>query len=1000
MNRIFSYILLPVCGMGMAISAYAGDTPSRLGERNPLIPPFMEVFDDFPQGSEYDTFDRYFQWINSDGDKNPSGSPRSWGLYNFNGESGGRQFSKCAYLQYPLEVRACDDWLIPRAIRLEAGKYYLVRMDASLFLDNSIHSLEVKMGEYNDAEGMTYSIIPKTEISSIRPELLQGWFVPEFDGLYYMGIHGTSEKALAEPGYLFVDNIGIEAPRTGREPETVSGISFISDPDGTPSAAISFTMPSKAIDGSDLTGELTLTVTRDGSVVKTIKGSRGEEISFTDTTPKADFYTYTFTVSNDAGKGAEIREWQFVGVSNLLPPTVTSIKEFAHGKVRLTWEAPGSDVNGTRINPEKVGYNVYNLLPEGYEIVKSGYAGTEIELDMNLDEEEQTTAEFIVRAVMNGLESEPAQSDFIFIGTPYQLPLEHHFTGSNDEPIIGAHADAGVRWRYLDDYSDPKAQDGDGGYICMVATESGQHGGLSTGKIDFSSVSNPFLSFYTYVYEGDENVLTIKTVDCDTEESSEVAEFLLQDLGKTGWTRIICPLSNVSGKTARVVIEAAVISHGYVPIDNLRIDQLSAIDLGVDKLDYPSYADGNSPYNVWAEITNYGSETVKSYTVDLICDGKTIDTFEGGKLESFETVTVKLSGKFTARSSEMPLFTVAVTAEGDETADNNTSAPFNITFLAPNLPTATDLKATDNSGTLLLTWLAPDLSKAAPEQAMEDFEDYAPFTTELNGFTMSDEDGGNIVGLRGVEMPVAGTPQAFWTMTSEGDFGFLYTLGRSSLITMATVNEERRPIQNDDWLISPELYGGRQTISFMACAQTIDYGPETFEVYSSSTTPDIANFNLVKVETEVYEEWTQFYVTLPEGTKYFAIRCTSNDRMMFTLDEISYIPTGTPRQLDLKGYNVYRNDEKINSELVTGTMFEIPSEDTDADYYVTAVYDKGESTASNVVNTEGSGVITVAEEDAQDEYFDLRGLRLNTVNPGPGVYVHKKGDRVEKIIIR
>ena len=118
----------------------------RLGERNPLKPPFVEEFDNYPSGSEFEQFERYFQVINSDGDKNASGTDRSWGYYNFNGESDGRQFSKCAYLLYPINVAKSDDWLIPRAIKFEAGKYYHVTMDASLYVEGAVHTMEVKMG--------------------------------------------------------------------------------------------------------------------------------------------------------------------------------------------------------------------------------------------------------------------------------------------------------------------------------------------------------------------------------------------------------------------------------------------------------------------------------------------------------------------------------------------------------------------------------------------------------------------------------------------------------------------------------------------------------------------------------------------------------------------------------------------------------------------------------------------------------------------------------------
>ncbi|MDE7408911.1 MAG: choice-of-anchor J domain-containing protein [Muribaculaceae bacterium] len=1000
MKLYIKNLLVPAFGLGAVLTATAAGGPARLGERNPLKPPFIEEFDEFPVGSEYETFDRYFQWINSDGDKNPSGSDRSWGLYNFNGESNGRQYSKAAYLQYPLEVNRCDDWLIPRAIRLEAGKYYLVRMDASLFLDNSIHSMEVKMGEYNDAEGMTFSVIPQTDITSINPKRLQGWFVPEFDGLYYMGIHGTSDRVKAQGGYLFVDNIGIEAARSGCEPDTVTSLKFVSDPDGTPSALISFTLPEKAIDGTELSGKIKVTVNRDGNPIKTIEGTPGQEVEFTDAVKKAGYYKYTITVSNEHGSSCETNEFRFVGTTTPMAPANVMISETESGEIHLKWEAPTTDLNGTPINPDKVTYNIYEVLTEDYDLKRSNYSGTEATIDLNIPEGTQRCVEMIVTASLNNLESTPTGSDFIFVGTPDALPYTHHFMGSDDENVLGSTGDDDVRWRYLDDFSDPKSQDGDGGYICMVGTTSGQKGTLSTGKIDFSKSSNPYVSFYTYIYEEDENVITINAEDSNTGEYLTLGEYELINFDNIGWTRVVCPLKELAGKTARLIIGVDIVSHGYVPFDNMLIDELPLTDLSVERVNYPESASDATEYTVTALITNMGADDVESYTVSLICEGKTVDTKECGPLASFDTASIELTGRFSPSSSEMPLFIVEVSAEGDEIESNDKSAPFNITYLASNLPAVSDLKGEESDKLFTLSWSAPDLSKAAPQEATEDFEKYEEFSTTIDGFTMIDADGGNIVGFKGMEMPVTGTPQAFWTMRSDGEYSFIKTLGNSSLLTMATVDANRRPTANDDWLVSPELYGGRQTIGFSACAQTTQYGPETFEVYVSTTTPEIKEFKLIKVETEVFEEWTRYHITLPLGSKYFAIRCTSDDKMMFTIDDITYIPTGDPQELLLLGYNIYCNDEKLNESPVNTTTFVTPVDNSGASYYVTAVYDKGESVASNIVAPDNTGVEWIANEDSTDVYYDINGLRIGRTPNEPGVYIRRHGKNVEKVIVR
>lgn len=997
----------PLSGNGKLTIPGKGDgqaTQLRLGERNPLNPPFVETFDDYPAGSEFDQFVRYFQVINSDGDVNPiSGSERSWEYYNFNGESNGRKFSKCAYLQYPINVPVCDDWLIPRAIRLEAGKYYLVKFDASLFYEGTPHTLEVKMGEYNDAEGMTFDVIPPTDVTSTRPTQISGWFVPEYDGLYYMGIHGISDRIRSNSNYLFVDNIAIEAPRTGREPGLVTDVNFVSDPDGTPSATISFKAPSIGVDGKAITSAMTITVKRDDVPVKTVTASPGQDFSFVDKVAKSDFYTYSFEARNSVGVGNSLQMIRFIGMTTPMAPTITSISEPANGSVKLTWTVPATDVNGTAINPEKLLYNIYQVTDDDYVILQPDYEENEITIEADVAPGTQEVMMFAVTSQINGVQSAYSFSDNIFIGDPYTVPYVNHFSGKGDDYVISGMADEGLIWRMLDDFSDPKSQDGDNSYICLVGNQTEQYGELSTGKIDLSGTTAPFVSFYAYVYDEDENLISVNVVDCATGQRTTVQTFELIKLDNIGWTRITCPLRDFAGKVVRVVLGAKIISHGYMPFDNMTIDNLSPVDMSVDRVKHTRFASTGETYDVTATLSNLGAKRIESFIVRLLSEGKVIDTVKAGPLDSFESTDVTLHGQFSAISPEMPRFRVEVIAEGDADHSNNTSAPFNITFLAPCHPVASQLQGEESGSAVTLTWSAPDLSTAAPDEAVEDFEDYEAFTTEINGFTMFDADGGNVVGFKGLDMPVTGTPQAYWTMTDEAPYNFLYTSGQSSLFTMATVNAGRQPIPNDDWLISPELYGGRQTISFRACSQIIDYGYETFEVYASTSTNNINRFEKVMEETAVGEEWTRFYVTLPAGTRYFAIRCTSNDCMLFTLDDIIYIPTGQPRALKLLGYNVYRNGVLLNSEPVTETTYTTSRDLAGDDYFVTAVYDKGESTASNVVHLgEVDSIEDVIDpaQAADAEFFDLRGMKVSPSDLTPGLYIVRRGATATKTLIR
>ena len=149
---------------------------------------------------------------------------------------------------------------------------------------------------------------------------------------------------------------------------------------------------------------------------------------------------------------------------------------------------------------------------------------------------------------------------------------------------------------------------------------------------------------------------------------------------------------------------------------------------------------------------------------------------------------------------------------------------------------------------------------------------------------------------------------------------------------------------NDDWLISPELPGTAQTISFWVKTESSNYGMENYEVLYSSTDKDIKSFQRIgDVREAPQAQWTEVSVDLPEGAKYFAIRCVSNDKFMFMLDDITYIGVKNYDATPL-AYNIYRDDKfvaKVDASKTSYTDIEqIPvAEHT---YFVTVVYSHGE----------------------------------------------------------
>jgi hypothetical protein len=189
----------------------------------------------------------------------------------------------------------------------------------------------------------------------------------------------------------------------------------------------------------------------------------------------------------------------------------------------------------------------------------------------------------------------------------------------------------------------------------------------------------------------------------------------------------------------------------------------------------------------------------------------------------------------------------------------------------------------------------------------------------------------------------------------------------------------------------------------------------------STTGMDPADFTIIS-EGDYVEvpatEWTEFNYDLSAyagQNVYVGIQCVSNDAFILLVDDVmvgamvskivynpsqpvigkvekavSYttkpvtipsetVKSGSALASELLGYNVYRDDAMINAELVTETSYNDADPSIGShDYYVTAVYETGESDPSNVVSV----VVT-----------DINEISTNSLtvypNPTDGIFTIK-----------
>lgn len=210
------------------------------------------------------------------------------------------------------------------------------------------------------------------------------------------------------------------------------------------------------------------------------------------------------------------------------------------------------------------------------------------------------------------------------------------------------------------------------------------------------------------------------------------------------------------------------------------------------------------------------------------------------------------------------------------------------------------------------------------------------------------------------------------------------------------------PEENDDWLITPRLDGRSQTVRFWSKAATFD--SEWINVYVSSTDNHHDSFTKLNNDEQIYvnDSWREYEFDVPEGTKYFAVRCVRRSVFLF-IDDFTYNKWDESADArTLLGYNVYRDGQLVGYVSAPQTTFEdtTVSEGETHTYAVTAVYAEGESDYSDAVTVVASAISSVgAQSPAVKEAYTLDGRRAASLQRGVNI-VRTTDGKTRKVLVK
>lgn len=234
-----------------------------------------------------------------------------------------------------------------------AGKKYQISFRANTFDVASPEEFSAWLGNAPEADAMTISVVEKTTIAQDNSADYSVKVIVPADGVYYFGIHCTSP--MEDAWTLDIDDISIKEAAAESAPAEVGDLTIVPDSLGELKATISFTAPTLAADGSELSALTKIEIYReDTRLIKTFDApAPGDKLTYVDESPANGDNHYSVIAYNEVGAGSPALLSLFVGEDIPGAPQNLSQK-IVDGDVVLTWEMDELGWNSHYINHDKL----------------------------------------------------------------------------------------------------------------------------------------------------------------------------------------------------------------------------------------------------------------------------------------------------------------------------------------------------------------------------------------------------------------------------------------------------------------------------------------------------------------------------------------------------------------------------------------------------------------------------------------------------------------------
>lgn len=842
-------------------------------------------------------------------------------------------------------TKKADDWLITKGIQMEAGKRYSFSIDICESSEQyGPERFEVKMGTAPMASSLTTSVLEPTDITSELFEVYENSsFTVPADGIYYFGVHAISD---AYRDRIYVRSIVVEEAMSDNAPKAVQNLVATPDRMGAQKATITFDAPTLTIRGQQL-GNVPMyaRIYRDGEPLGNVDMTVGQKnVTFVDeVVPYFGTVTYAVVAYADGKKGMKAETEVYVGADYPLPVPELRIAETANG-LKFEWDdVPEEGYFGGPVNLEDITYDLYRMryndnadtydlseLLNGVPVKGNSYV-YEPYPGVNLGMQGFQYYAIVPVSAITGKDLYTFTMAEVLEGAPDALPYRESVTGHKlSHFLTWSGTSQGVFLYYSNESSD-----GDDEAMKLESEMANATGAVETGKIMLAGASAPTLLFDALTSRTGNSVKVIAVTPDGTKHIVKTCT------PGTEYSTFSADLSEfASEKWVRIFLETTFPTVSYVLFDNIQVVDLKEKDMALC-FSAPKEVSAGQKAQLEVSVENHGQKKTEAYNLRITANDKEIfSQTVTDALGFYETKTFDVAYKpgIFAEVGDVQL-RAELTYPGDEDNDDNI-VEATISVQEPNASMPQQLDYDYNDGVVTLKWQKP----AIPIEVITDgFEDYTPWTdSNIGAWTTVNADESLTMRLFS-DLPVAfeGKPLAYTVWEYDGTNVQEGHNSNKFLAGLPGKTAEGKYAACDDWLISPELVGTAQTISFWVWGRQWYY--EKYNVLYSTTDQDMESFVALNTEPIIANsgKWEKKSFELPEGAKYFAIQrkqTSGGDTWLFGLDDITY----TMRGDDAVAYNIYINEmlaKTVPASELTFTLEHL-SRNTHA-MAVTAVYPDG-----------------------------------------------------------